>query len=81
MQKQQQNNRLVSTHPNKAVPWFAVGCYYMATGQHDSASHYFGKSTSIDPRCAAAWVGFAHAFAAQDESDKVRAATGNEGQC
>ena len=40
----------------------------------ENARRYFSKSTTIDHRFAPAWVGFGHAFAAQDESDQAMAA-------
>jgi tetratricopeptide (TPR) repeat protein len=64
-------SRLVEEHPDRAVSWFAVGCYYMCAQQHESARRYFGKATALDRSFAPAWVAFGHAFAAQDESDQV----------
>ena len=66
--------RLVEEHPDRAVSWFAVGCYYMCARQHEQARRYFGKATGLDRCFAPAWVAFGHAFAAQDESDQVRLA-------
>ena len=65
---------LVAEYPNKAVTWFAIGCYYMTTRQYDAARKYFSKATSIDASFVQAWIGFGHAFAAQDESDQAMAA-------
>ena len=65
---------LVAEYPDKAVTWFAIGCYYMTTRQYDSARKYFSKATSIDASFVQAWIGFGHAFAAQDESDQAMAA-------
>lgn len=67
-------HRLVDEHPGLAISWYAVGCYYTATQQHDAARRYFAKATTLDKTAAAAWVGFGHAFAAQDESDQAMAA-------
>ena len=64
--------RLAEGHPDKAVSWFAVGCYYMCTQQYEAARRHFGKATTLDRRFVPAWIGFGHAFAAQDESDQVR---------
>ena len=58
--------------PAKAVSWYAVGCYYMATRQFDQARRFFGKATALEPSFAPAWLGYGHAFAAQDERDQVR---------
>ena len=63
--------RLVEEHPDRALSWFAVGCYYLCTQQYDSARRYFGKATTIENSFAAAWIGFGNAFAFQDESDQV----------
>lgn len=35
--------RLVEEHPERAVSWFAVGCYYMCAQQYEAARRYFGK--------------------------------------
>ncbi|KAJ1967784.1 anaphase-promoting complex subunit Cut9 [Dispira parvispora] len=53
-------------HP---IPWFAVGCYYLLTGQHDASRRYFSRACSLDPQFGPAWVGFAHAFAAEGEHE------------
>ncbi len=66
--------RLVQEYPQRALSWFAVGCYYMCTRQYESARRYFGRATTADPNFAPAWVGFGNAFALQDESDQVRRA-------
>ena len=63
-------------HSDRAVSWFAVGCYYMCSQQYEAARRYFGKATALDRAFAPAWVAFGHAFAAQDESDQVRAGRG-----
>lgn len=67
-------HRLMEEHPGDAMSWYASGCYYMACGQYDSARRYFGRATTTDARFAAAWIGFADAFASQDESDQAMAA-------
>ena len=59
-------------YPERAVAWFGVGCYYACIGRHTDARRYFGKATTLDPGFAPAWLGFGHAFAAQDESDQAR---------
>ena len=67
-------HKLVEEHPEKAVSWFAVGCYYMCISQFDSAERYFQKATNIEKDFAPAWIGYGHAFACQDESDQAMAA-------
>jgi anaphase-promoting complex subunit 6 len=66
--------RLVSDHPESGQAWYAVGCYYLSTGQFDAARRFFGKATQLDPRHAHSWLAYGHAFAAQDESDQALAA-------
>jgi len=56
----------------KALSWYAVGMYYMCTRQYDQARRYFGKATLMDPGLGLAWIGYGHAFAAQDERDQVQ---------
>jgi anaphase-promoting complex subunit 6 len=65
----------VQEYPQRAVSWFAVGCYYMCTRQYEFARRYFGRATTVDPNFATAWVGFGNAFALQDESDQVPGAS------
>lgn len=67
-------HKLVEEYPERALSWFAVGCYYLCTQQYDSARRYFGKATTIENSFAAAWIGFGNAFAFQDESDQAMAA-------
>lgn len=64
--------RLAEEYPDRAIAWFAVGCYYLCAGQYESARRFFGKATALDASFAPAWLGFGHAFAAQDESDQAR---------
>ncbi len=59
-------------YPDRAVSWFGVACYYLCIGRYENARRYFGKATTVDASFAPAWLGFGHAFAAQDESDQVR---------
>jgi anaphase-promoting complex subunit 6 len=65
------SHQLVESFPDAPVAWFAVACYYLLLGRLDSARAYFSKATSLDPRFVPAWIGFGHAFAAQDESDQA----------
>ena len=70
---------LLPPPPPQAVSWYAVGCYYMATRQFDQARRFFGKATALEPSFAPAWLGYGHAFAAQDERDQVRGVWGGGG--
>jgi len=67
-------HRLVEEFPSSGLSWYAVGCYYLAAKMNDSARRYFSKATVLDSKFAPAWIGFGHAFAAQDESDQAMAA-------
>eukprot|EP00325_Prymnesiales_sp_UTEX-LB-985_P008131 CAMPEP_0174710430 /NCGR_PEP_ID=MMETSP1094-20130205/12069_1 /TAXON_ID=156173 /ORGANISM="Chrysochromulina brevifilum, Strain UTEX LB 985" /LENGTH=330 /DNA_ID=CAMNT_0015909239 /DNA_START=12 /DNA_END=1004 /DNA_ORIENTATION=+ len=67
-------HQLVEEYPSASISWYAVGCYYHMIGDFENARRYFSKSTTINHRFAPAWVGFGHAFAAQDESDQAMAA-------
>lgn len=68
------SHMLVQEYPQKALAWFAVGCYYLCIRQFDHARRYFCKATTLDGAFACAWIGFGHAYAAQDESDQAMAA-------
>ncbi|XP_013411443.1 cell division cycle protein 16 homolog [Lingula anatina] len=67
-------HKLVDLYPNKAVAWFAVGCYYYLVGKHDPARRYFSKATSLDRVYGPAWLAFGHSFAADNEHDQAMAA-------
>ena len=67
-------HNLVEEYPGKAIAWFAVGCYYYCVRRFDAARRFFSKATSLDNAFVPAWIGFGHAFAAQDESDQAMAA-------
>lgn len=67
-------HQLVEEYPSTAVSWYVVGCYYHLIGDFENARRYFSKATTLNHRFVPAWVGFGHAFAAQDESDQAMAA-------
>ena len=67
-------HELTEEYPDRAVSWFAVACYYYCVRRFDAARRYFSKATSLDGAFVPAWIGFGHAFAAQDESDQAMAA-------
>ena len=67
-------HELVEEYPRRAVSWFAVGCYYYCVRRFDAARRFFSKATALDGAFVPAWIGFGHAFAAQDESDQAMAA-------
>jgi anaphase-promoting complex subunit 6 len=65
---------LADTHPNEPTTWLAVGTYYLATARIPEARSYFSKASLMDPHFGPAWIGFAHTFAAEGESDQAIAA-------
>nr|XP_018908730.1 PREDICTED: cell division cycle protein 16 homolog [Bemisia tabaci] len=66
--------KLVKTQPEEALSWFAVGCYYYATGKNDPARKYFTKATALDKLFGPAWLAYGHSFAADGEHDQAMAA-------
>ena len=42
-----------------------MGCYYLLVSKNELAQRHFHKATKLDARCAAAWIGNGHAYAAQ----------------
>eukprot|EP00808_Paulinella_micropora_P009539 g24322.t1 len=67
-------HQLVDAYAQQPIAWFAVGCYYYLIRKYDVARRYFSKATNLERYFVAAWIGFANAFAAQDESDQAMAA-------
>jgi anaphase-promoting complex subunit 6 len=65
---------LADTHPEIPCTWLAVGTYYYAKDRIPEARSYFSKASLMDPHFGAAWIGFAHTFAAEGESDQAIAA-------
>ncbi|XP_065018940.1 anaphase-promoting complex subunit 6-like isoform X1 [Musa acuminata AAA Group] len=65
---------LVKDHPQKALSWFSVGCYYFCIKKYDQSRRYFCKATTIDGSFPPAWVGIGNAYAAQSEGDQAMAA-------
>ncbi|XP_065211465.1 cell division cycle protein 16 homolog [Planococcus citri] len=67
-------HELVDVHPEAAISWLAVGCYYYLIGKHDSARRYLSKATLVDNMFGAAWLAYGHSFAADNEHDQAMAA-------
>ncbi|KAL0276739.1 UNVERIFIED_CONTAM: hypothetical protein PYX00_004247 [Menopon gallinae] len=68
-------HRLVDIYPERAVSWFAVGCYYYVIGnKSDNARRFLGKATSLDKLFGPAWLAYGHSFAAENEHDQAMAA-------
>ncbi|EIM21594.1 TPR-like protein [Wallemia mellicola] len=65
------SHELVETDPDSAISWYAVGVYYYLGEKYVDARRYFSKSSLMDPRFEAAWIGFAHAFAMEGEHDQA----------
>lgn len=65
---------LADTHPGEPCTWLAVGTYYLSMNRIPEARSYFSKASLMDPHFGAAWIGFAHTFAAEGESDQAIAA-------
>ncbi|KAJ6845057.1 anaphase-promoting complex subunit 6 [Iris pallida] len=62
---------LVKDYPQKALSWFAVGCYYYCIKKYDQARRHFCKATNLDGTFPPAWIGLGNAYAAQQESDQA----------
>lgn len=64
-------HRLVDAFPDRSLPWYAVGVYYLSVGRWNDARRFFSRSSvrQLDGDFAPAWIGFAHAFAALNEHD------------
>ncbi|XP_023724063.1 cell division cycle protein 16 homolog isoform X2 [Cryptotermes secundus] len=67
-------HRLVDLHPEMAIAWYAVGCYYYVIGKSDPARRYLSKSTALDKLFSPAWLAYGHSFAAENEHDQAMAA-------
>ncbi|XVF78859.1 hypothetical protein PTKIN_Ptkin14bG0171300 [Pterospermum kingtungense] len=65
---------LVKDYPQKALSWFAVGCYYYCIKKYDQSRRYFSKATSLDGAFPPAWIGFGNAYAAKEEGDQAMSA-------
>ncbi|KAK4804568.1 hypothetical protein SAY86_004385 [Trapa natans] len=65
---------LVKDYPQKALSWFAVGCYYYCIKKYDQSRRYFSKATNLDGTFPPAWIGYGNAYAAQEEGDQAMAA-------
>ncbi|KAJ3148772.1 anaphase promoting complex subunit cdc16 [Geranomyces michiganensis] len=57
--------------PERPSSWFAVGAYYLMLGKNLDARKYFTKCTIMDSNFGPGWLGFAHSFAAEAETDQA----------
>lgn len=62
---------LVKDYPQKALSWFAVGCYYYCIKKYDQSHRYFSKATNLDGTFPPAWIGYGNAYAAREEGDQA----------
>lgn len=53
------------------MSWFTVGTYYFHCKKYEVARKYFQKAIILDKSFLFAWIGMAHSFAVQDESDQA----------
>ncbi|XP_037945500.1 cell division cycle protein 16 homolog [Teleopsis dalmanni] len=67
-------HKLVDRYPDKAISWYAVGCYYDLIGKSDPARRYLSKATSLDRLYGPAWLAYGHSFAKENEHDQAMAA-------
>lgn len=65
------SHHLADNHPEEPSTWLAVGIYYLSISQIAEARRYFSKASTMDPQFGAAWIGFAHTFAAEGEHDQA----------
>lgn len=65
------SHRLADLHPDQPVTWLAVGVYYLSISQIAEARRFFSKASTMDQHFGAAWIGFAHTFAAEGEHDQA----------
>lgn len=67
-------HKLVDLYPDKAISWYAVGCYYYIIGKSDPARRYLAKATSLDKLLGPAWLAYGHSFGVENEHDQAMAA-------
>lgn len=64
-------HNLIENYSNHPLAWFSIGTYYYLTKKYDTARKFFQKALQIDPNFIQSWIGLAHSFAIQDESDQA----------
>ena len=65
---------LADNAPEEPYTYLAIGIYYLAVSKIAEARRFFSKASLLDPHSPAAWIGFAHTFAAEGEHDQAIAA-------
>ncbi|OQU96917.1 Tetratricopeptide repeat-containing protein isoform 2 [Cladophialophora immunda] len=68
------SHTLAAHAPHESYTYLAIGTYYLSTYRIPEARRFFSKASLMDPHSAAAWIGFAHTFAAEGEHDQAIAA-------
>jgi anaphase-promoting complex subunit 6 len=64
-------HKLVDDSPKLPISWYAVGSYYLLVKEYIEARRYFAKAWEMDRNFGAAWLGFATAFAQEDEHEQA----------
>lgn len=67
-------HKLVELYPEKAISWYAVGCYYLMINKTDAARKFLNKATTLDSVFGPAWLLYGHSFAVECEHDQAMAA-------
>ncbi|PLB42259.1 anaphase promoting complex subunit CDC16 [Aspergillus candidus] len=68
------SHTLADHAPEEPYTYLAIGVYYLSVSKIAEARRFFSKASLLDPHSAAAWIGFAHTFAAEGEHDQAIAA-------
>ncbi len=68
------SHTLSQNAPHEPYTYLAIGTYYLSTNRISEARRFFSKASLMDPHSPAAWIGFAHTFAAEGEHDQAIAA-------
>jgi anaphase-promoting complex subunit 6 len=65
------SHSIIDSNPSEPGAWLAIGVYYLAINQIAEARRHFSKASLLDAHFGAAWIGFAHTFAAEGEHDQA----------
>ena len=68
------SHELHDAHPQEPAAVLAVAVYYFSANRTADARRFFSKASQMDQQSGAAWIGFAHTFAAEGEHDQANAA-------
>nr|XP_022920577.1 cell division cycle protein 16 homolog [Onthophagus taurus] len=68
------SHKLVEIYPDRAVGWYAVGCYYYVTGRSDCSRRNLLKATTLDKLFGPAWLAYGHSFTLDNEHDQAMVA-------